>query len=143
MAEYALTDERLLLLAQESDEVPTISALVQSAAVRVADVAYDRRARRLVLLLNRYRWETGDQTRVRSALRIESVVKVERRGWTDFNAHDPGVTVLELLALILTDNVFTLQFAGRTALRVTVECPDIVMEDLSGPWRASRTPMHP
>ncbi len=62
-----VADSRLLLLAQEADEVQMISALVQDAIVHPAEIAYDRRARRLVLLLDRYRWEAGDRTRVRES----------------------------------------------------------------------------
>lgn len=131
-----MADTPLRLLAHDADEVPTISALVQSAAVRVADIAYDGRARRVVLLLSRYRWEGNDRTRVRSALRIESVVGVTRRQWP---APD---TVLELLALTLADDVLTLAFAGGATLRVMVECPDLTLEDLSAPWPASREPRH-
>ena len=131
-----MADAPLRLLAHEADEAPTISALVQSAAVRVADIAYDGRARRVVLLLSRYRWEGNDRTRVRSALRIDSVVGVTRRNWPAADA------VLELLALTLADDVLTLAFAGGATLRVTVECPDLTLEDLSTPWPASREPRH-
>ena len=131
-----MADAPLRLLAHDADEVPTISALVQSAAVRVADIAYDGRARRVVLLLSRYRWEANDRTRVRSALRIESVVGVARRDWPAADA------VLELLALTLADDVLMLAFAGGATLRVTVECPDLTLEDLSAPWPASREPRH-
>lgn len=131
-----MADTRLLLLAQETSEVATISALFQSAAVRVADIAYDRRARRLVLLTSRYRWEDKDGTRVRSALRIESVLGVARRAWP------AGDAVLELLALTLDGDVLTLNFAAGATLRVTVECPDLMLEDVSAPWPASREPRH-
>lgn len=131
-----MADTRLLLLAQEASEVATISALFQSAAVRVADVAYDRRARRLVLLTSRYRWEGRDRTRVRSALRIECVLGVARRGWP------AGDAVLELLAMTFADDVLTLSFAGGATLRVTVECPELLLEDVSAPWPASREPRH-
>lgn len=142
MDDANLPDTRLLLLAQEADEVPLISALVQDAILRPADVAYDRRARRLVLLLDRYRWEANNRTRVRSALRIESVTRVQRRGWTDFGAHDPGITILELLAFIVEDDVLTIAFAAGPTLRVSTECVDIILEDLSPPWRATRKPEH-
>ena len=131
-----MADAPLRLLAHEADEVPTISALVQSAAVRVADIAYEGRARRVVLLLSRYRWEANDRTRVRSAFRIESVTGVARRHWPAADA------VLELLALTLADEVLTLALAGGATLRVTVECPDLTLEDLSAPWPASREPRH-
>ena len=135
-------DERLLLLANEADEVPLISALVQDATVRADEVAYDRRSRRLVLLMNRYRWEADDRSRVRSALRIENVLKAQRQGWHDVIMTGPGVTVLELLALIAAENSLTLTFAGGPAIRIEPECVDLVLEDLSGPWSASRRPEH-
>lgn len=136
-------DERLLLLAQEADEVPLLSALLQSATLRPGDIAYDARARRLVLLVNRYRWEApATRTRVRSALRIESVLSVQRRAWPDRQPHDPGTTVLELLAFTLADDMLTLNFAAGPALRVRVECPDILLEDVSGPWAATSEPRH-
>ena len=129
-------DSRLLLLARDADEVPLVSALVQSSAVRASDVGYDKTTRRLVLLINRDRWETRDRTRVRSALRLDSVVAVRRKAWPSAD------TVLELLALTYAADVLTLSFAGGTTLRVTVECPDLVLEDMSAPWPASREPQH-
>ena len=136
-------DERLLLLAQEAAEVPLLSALVQSATLRLPDIAYDARARRLVLLVNRYRWEDPTtRTRVRSALRIESVLSVQRRSWPNQTPGDPGVTVLELLAFTLDADTLTLTFAGGAALRVTVEVPDLVLEDVSGPWAAGSEPRY-
>ena len=137
-----MDDSRLLLLAHEADEVPLISALVQGAIVRLADIAYDRRARRLLLLLDRYRWEANDRTRVRSALRFESVTRLQRRGWADFGTHDPGIGLLELLAFVVEDNVFTISFAAGTTLRVEAECIDLILEDVSPPWRAGSKPIH-
>jgi hypothetical protein len=143
----APSDERLLLLAQEADELPLISALTQSAVLRASGIAYDQRARRLVLLLNRYRWETNDQTRVQSALRFESVTAVQRRGWASLDVAGADATaaaaaVLELLAFTYVDGAITANFGGGAALRIAVECVDLVLEDISGPWRASREPQY-
>lgn len=137
-----MDDSRLLLLAQDADEVQLISALVQDAIVHPGDIAYDRRARRLVLLIDRYRWEAQNTTRVRSALRIESVTRVQRRGWTDFNAHDPGITILNLLAFMVEGSVLTIAFAAGPTLRIETECVDIILEDLSPPWLAASEPSH-
>jgi len=136
-------DTRMLLMAQEAGEVPLISALVQDAIVRRADIAYDRRARRLVLLLDRYRWEANDRTRVRSALRIESATRVQRRGWTEGSPNDPGIGVLDLLAFTLDDDVLTIVFAAGATLRVAVECVDVILEDVSPPWSTGHEPDHP
>ncbi len=140
--ESPVADSRLLLLAQEADEVPLISALVQDAIVHPAEIGYDRRARRLVLLIDRYRWEAGDRSRVRSALRIESVTRVQRRGWTDTASHDPAITVLDLLAFVVEDDVLTITFAAGATLRVEIECVDVILEDISAPWLAGSEPCH-
>lgn len=135
-------DTRLLLLAQEPDEVPLISALLQDAIVRPADIAYDPRARRLVLLLHRYRWEGKDRTRVRAALRIESITRLQQRGWTDFRPNDPGTGLLSLLAFVVEGNVLTIAFAANATLRIEVECVDLVLEDIGQPWTATAQPNH-
>lgn len=142
---HAPATARLLLLADTAGEVPLISALVQDAVVHAADVVYDARARRLVLLVNRFRWETGDATRVRAAVRFEHVTRVRRRTWPH------GDAVLDLLAITVEDageegagdaRALTLAFAAGPTLRVDAECVDLILEDLGDPWPASREPAH-
>ena len=126
----------LRILAHDADDVPALSALVQSAAVRCDEIAYDRKARRLVLMLSRYRWEAGDKTRVRAALRVECVTALGRKAWPQ------GEAVLELLAVTVEDGALLLAFADGATLRAEVECPDLVLEDLTEPWPAIREPVH-
>ncbi len=127
----------LRLIAQDADDVPPLSALLQDAVVRVGDVAWDARARRLVLMASRYRWEAGDRTRVRAALRIDAVTRVQRRDWPA----DPE-TMLDLLALVANGDRLELAFAGGATLRIETECLDLLVEDVSEPWPARRTPRH-
>ncbi len=127
-------DARLLLLANALDEVPVISALLQDAVLRAADVAWEPRARRLTLLVNRFRWE-ADATRVRCAFRVESVLRLQRRDWS-------GDAVLDLLAVTVEGDEVLLTFAGGAALRARVECVDLILEDLGAPWPAARVPAH-
>lgn len=133
-----MKDERLTLLAQSAADLPTLSALVQDATVRVADVGFDRRGKRLALLVNRYRHEATTPSRVRSALRIETVSAVQRQSWpADHEA------VLPLLAVRHEGEFVLLSFGGGAALRARVEVLEIVLEDLSPPWRARHVPEHP
>jgi hypothetical protein len=132
-----MKDERLTLLAQSAADLPALSALVQDATVRVADVGYDRRGKRLALLLNRYRWEAKTPSRVRSALRLETVSAVQRQGWPT----DPEA-VLPLLALRQDGDFVVMSLGGGAALRAQVEVLEIVLEDLAAPWATSRVPAH-
>lgn len=128
--------ERLRLLAVDEQDLESISALMQDATVKPDDIGYDRRGRRLVILANRYCWEARTHTRVRAALRIESIISVRRRHWP------AGNTVLDLLAIRGADGCIELDFAGGAALRADVECIDVALHDLGRPWRAQRTPRH-
>jgi hypothetical protein len=127
----------LHLIGQDADDLPALSALLQDATLRAVDVAFDARGRRLVALVNRYRREAGGGSRVRAALRIETVAAVQRQGW-------PGDrdAVLALLALTLADNWLILTFAGAAALRMRIEVVEVLLEDLTDPWPTSREPRH-
>ena len=50
-------DRPLNLLARDGDDVAVISALLQDAVLPGADLKWDRKARRFVALVNRFRWE--------------------------------------------------------------------------------------
>lgn len=128
--------ERLRLLAADEADLETISALVQDAAVKSGDVAYDAKARRLVIIANRYRWETRQPSRVRCVLRLDSLTGLKRRSWPSSG------TVLDLLALRWENGGIEIDFAGGAALRAVAECIDVELHDLSGPWGAKRTPRH-
>jgi hypothetical protein len=133
----------LRLLAQDADDLAVISAALQDAVAKVGDIAFEPRARVLTVALNRFRWEAGRGERVRSALQIAGVLKVETRKIR----RDAPEAVVELLAVTFEagespGGVVTLSFAGGGDLRATVECVEAVLADVSAPWRTPRTPRH-
>ena len=133
-----MKDERLTLLGQGPEDLPAISALLQDATLRAPDIAWDRRARRLVLLVNRYRWEAGGGSRIRCALRIETAEAVQRQKWPA----DPEA-VLNLLSLARDGDYLVLTFAAGAAIRTKVEVVEVVLEDIAAPWATGRMPQHP
>jgi hypothetical protein len=133
----------LRLLAQDADDLDVISAALQDAVAKLGDVGFDARARQLTIAFNRYRWENDAAERVRCAFQLGSVLTIQarrlRRGAKD--------AVVELLTLSFEPGeapggVLTLSFAGGGDLRVTVECIDAVLADVSQPWPTPRTPAH-
>jgi Protein of unknown function (DUF2948) len=128
--------ERLLLLAESDADLQTISALTQDMAVRSADVAWQPKARRFVMIGNRYRWEAREKTRVRSGLRFDAVLAARRRNWPR------GDAVLALLAIRKDGDHLRLDFAGGASIELHVEAVDVVLEDLTGVWGAKTTPDH-
>ncbi|MFV0302320.1 MAG: DUF2948 family protein, partial [Paracoccus sp. (in: a-proteobacteria)] len=74
-------DTPLVLKAEDAADLGVISALVQDAVLPASEMAHDPRARRLALLINRFRWEDAaaarrekrDFERVRALLVINDV----------------------------------------------------------------------
>ena len=133
----------LKLLAQDPDDLAVISAAMQDAVAKVGDITFEPKARRLTLAFNRYRWEAGGGARVRSALQLGGVLKVETRKIR----RDAPDAVIEILAVTFDagdapGGVVTVSCAGGGDLRATVECVEAVLADLSQPWPTPRKPAH-
>ncbi|MEM6974376.1 MAG: DUF2948 family protein [Pseudomonadota bacterium] len=83
-----ISDQPLRLKAEAADDLSVISALVQDSVARAEDVMFLPRKRRVVILLNRFRWEDSEAARlagraferVRSALQIDDVRGMRARG---------------------------------------------------------------
>jgi hypothetical protein len=134
---------RLRLLAEDADDLTVIAAALQDAVGKIGDISYEPAARRLTLVFNRYRWEGKGGERVRAALQLGSVMKVQARKLRR-NAND---AVIELLSVSFEmgeapGGVVTFTFAGGGDLRCEVECLDAVLADVSDPWSTPRTPQH-
>jgi hypothetical protein len=148
-----ISDKPLRLKAESADDLAVISSLMQDAVGKPGDIAWMPKKRRLVALVNRFRWEDSTDAakanrpfeRVRSALSVESVLKVRARG---IDVADKN-QVYELLALLFEPSegcagTLTLTLAGDAAISVEVECLEINLTDLTKPWEAksSKTPDH-
>jgi len=140
-----LSDQPLRLKAESAEDLAVISSLVQDAVGKPGDVVWMARKRRLIVMVNRFRWEDSADAlqtrrpfeRVRSALTVDSVLKVRARGV------DPADTdqVYDLLALLFEPSegcagVLTLTLAGNAEISVEVECLELTLADLTQPWAA-------
>ena len=133
----------LRLLAQDAEDLAVISAAMQDAVAKVGDIDYEPKGRRLTIAFNRYAWEAGGGARVRSALQLAGVLKVEARKIR----REAPQAVIEILAMTFEPGeapggVVTLSCAGGGDLRATVECVDAVLADVSQPWPTPRKPAH-
>ena len=136
----------LRLMAVDGEDLPVVSALVQDAVLSGADIRWDARARRLDLLLNRFRWENGtrDAERVRSILTVGCALGVASDGVVQ-----GGETVLSLLDVAFEageppGGALVLRFAGDGAIRVRVEALELRLADVTRPYSApsGKVPHH-
>jgi hypothetical protein len=136
----------LRLLAQEAEDLEVISAALQDAIAHVGDIRYEPAARRLTMLLNRFRWEVEEgapSERVYAAFQLGDVGRVQHRGLT---SDDKGALVYCLAMSFepgeAPGGVILLLFSGGHEMRIEVECIDAVLADVSDPWQAARAPAH-
>ncbi|MCC5984068.1 MAG: DUF2948 family protein [Rhodobacteraceae bacterium] len=138
----------LRLRALDADDLKVLSALVQDAVFPLTEMRFDRRRRRFAVLMNRFRWERDARPpeRVQSLLIVNDVMAAATQG-LDLSERD---TVLSLLSLDFApgaDGTGTLDLllAGDGAVRLSVECVDLALRDVTRPYVApsGKVPSHP
>ena len=145
--------QTLKLLALDEQDLQMMSAHLQDAVLRVADIAYVPAEKRFAMIANRFDWESavdGQGTRKkkgfqrrRCALRFERVLGVQLQG-VEQKAKN---AVLELLAVQFEtqdkpEGYVMFVFAGGAAIRLHVECIEAEMRDLGPVWKTKLKPEH-
>ncbi|WP_422181513.1 DUF2948 family protein [Caulobacter sp.] len=137
--------DTLKLLAQDADDLAVISAALQDAVAKIGDIRWDASARTLTLACNRFRWESGAKKgeRIRSALQLGDVTGVQARKLR----RDAKGAVVELLSVAFEPGeapggAVLLTFAGGGDLKVSVDCLDVILADVSQAWSTPRRPGH-
>ena len=127
---------RLKLIALDADDLAVISAHVQDARVRVADIIWRQGEKRLVIGMNRLDWEqslAGEASprRVIAALRFDRVLSCKSR---NIDMGTPGAG-LELVGIEFhpddaPSGSAVILFSHGGALRFDVECLECELTDL-------------
>ena len=140
--------DQLKFVVLDEEDLEIVSAHLQDAVVKVADVLWRANENRLVVALNRFDWEgvqsgNPEYRRRRSALRFERVLSCKCR---DVNPTGKDA-VLNLLAVEFAETdspagVVTLIFSGGAAVRLEVECLEAELADLGPSWTTGACPAH-
>jgi hypothetical protein len=137
----------LKLIALDTEDLEIISAHVQDAIIRTADMGYARGDKRFALLMNRFDWESDKPRskglRKRAAMHFDGVTHVAYAGF------DPAAPegVVELLAITFEagdapSGIIELRLAGGGTVRLTVDYIEARLADLGAAWAASGRPSH-
>lgn len=134
------------LMAMDAEDLQVLSAYCQDAVMKVGDIKYFPSERRLVMEMNRFKWEDGEKQdiRTRSILHFENVQGVQTKG-IDLKKSE---TVLSLLAIVYeAENApsgkVDLVFSAGATLRLNVECIEAQLTDMNAAWKATSKPSHP
>jgi hypothetical protein len=147
--------DELKLVALDKDDIEVVSAHVQDAFVKVADILWQPHEHRFIMALDRFDWmnavevidakgtHPADYRRCRTALRFERVKACKCRGLDQ--AHKDAT--LNLLAIEFTERdapagTVLLTFSGGGAIRLEVECLEAELADLGEAYAAVICPDH-
>ena len=141
-------EDSLKLKAEDLEDLKVISACLQDALTRVADMAYLKPAQRFAVVFSRYMWETKDLApgaagmRVRVGLHFNGVRQIDTQGIDQADRNG----LLPLLALVgeATDEgaTITFSFAGGGNVRLTADRIDAHLTDMGTPWPTPSRPDH-
>ncbi|WP_089176691.1 DUF2948 family protein [Bosea sp. AS-1] len=139
--------EPLKLVALDADDLAIVSAHLQDAVLKAADIVYLPAEKRFALAARRFDWEGavhGQRRRRLAALHFDRVLSVRS---AKLDKNDTG-KVLNLLAITFDQSDepagdVTLHFSEGAAIRLSVECVEAQMKDLGPVWEAVATPGHP
>jgi len=143
----------LKLIALDAEDLAIISAHLQDAVLKVADLAFLPREKRFAAVANRFDWvdalnsdaaKEKHYARRRTALRFERVLSAQVHG---IDLKNKGA-VVALLAIGFEpgeppEGNVTLRFADGGAIRLHVECIEAELRDLGPVWEAKSKPNHP
>jgi Protein of unknown function (DUF2948) len=134
--------DRPRLSARSVEDLAVVAALLQDAIVPLGDIAFIEGTHSFVLVLNRFRWETGEgageRERITSGLRFDTVKRVQYRGIR----RDDRSQFLSLLTISYDNGIVVLHFAGGGTIRLEVDALRCAMEDFGEPWPTPSTPTH-
>ncbi len=137
--------QKLQLKATDSEDIQTLSALLQDALITPADMSYDPKQRHFVLLANRYCWEISSASyRCLCGLNISDVVQLQHRNMAVSGGHATINQFYNLLALSYDEATKTLllTFSDGAELLCHLERVNIMVQDVSVPHPSLRTPKH-
>ena len=139
----------LKLIGKKLEDVKVISAYLQDSIVTLKNIAFLKKNRIFVMILNRFMWEDVEKgvfrqnKRVRCALKFEEVTKVQSKNINQKNKNKP----LEYLAIkssLISDNIFKIKifFSGGGIITIISEVIEVTMSDLGKPWNVKYFPAH-
>jgi hypothetical protein len=140
-------DEGIKLRAHDARDLAVISACLQDALVSVRDLAFDRDARRFVLIANRFRWERQHDDDAEPAFERTlcgiAFGEVDGAAYRGFRRSDDD-RILSLLAIQAPDSGGTidLEFSAGASIRLSVAAIACHARDLGEPWPTAWQPDH-
>ncbi len=160
--------DELHLRAEDAEDLAVLSSCLQDALVPLIDMRYEPAARRFVLAVNRFRWETGTPSqgadrpahafeRIACGVAFEGVRQVRLQGidrskrgqllellavLTGADAAARAASVMPGLGATTAPVTIFLVFAAGGAIRLEADGIRARLDDFGAPWPTQFVPRH-
>ena len=133
----------LKLIAQNDEQLTILSSLAQDSIIKSNEMGYDKKNKRFALLMNRYRHEEENPSRIRTAIHFDYVESIKSVG-IDKESKDE---ILVLLAIrfeikLKPSGLIFLEFSNNKSISFDVESIEAFLTDMGEPWKISNRPDH-
>ena len=140
------------MFALDDEDLAVVSAHVQDAVAKVADIRWSPADGHFAIPMNRFAWEVtaGRKTRGSDERRraVLSFARVNRAQVSGVAPTDQESELSQLAVVVQpagegeAAGTITIACAGDVTIRLDVECIEAQLADLGGAWGASMRPKH-
>ena len=133
----------LKLIAQDDEQLTILSSLAQDSIIKSNEMGYDKKNKRFALLMNRYRHEEENPSRIRTAIHFDYVESIKSVG-IDKESKDEILVLLAIRFEIKSKpsgSIF-LEFSDNKSISLDVESVEAFLTDMGEPWKISNRPDH-
>ena len=133
----------LKLIAQNDEQLTILSSLAQDSIIKSNEMGYDKKNKRFALLMNRYRHEEENPSRIRTAIHFDYVESIKSVG-IDKESKDEILVLLAIRFEIKSKpsgSIF-LEFSDNKSISFDVESVEAFLTDMGEPWKISNRPDH-
>tara|TARA_B100000963_G_scaffold46006_1_gene34376 strand:- start:441 stop:863 length:423 start_codon:yes stop_codon:yes gene_type:complete len=133
----------LKLIAQNDEQLTILSSLAQDSIIKSNEMGYDKKNKRFALLMNRYRHEEENPSRIRTAIHFDYVESVKSVG-IDKESKDEILVLLAIRFEIKSkpSGLIFLEFSNNKSISFDVESIEAFLTDMGEPWKISNRPDH-
>ena len=133
----------LKLIAQDDEQLTILSSLAQDSIIKSNEMGYDKKNKRFALLMNRYRHEEENPSRIRTAIHFDYVESVKSVG-IDKESKDEILVLLAIRFEIKSkpSGLIFLEFSNNKSISFDVESIEAFLTDMGEPWKISNRPDH-
>ncbi|MGE3830130.1 MAG: DUF2948 family protein [Parvibaculaceae bacterium] len=134
----------LKLTALDAEDLDVISAAMQDAVLKVGDIRYLKREKKLALVARRFAWE-AEKTNERRLTGLQFARVLAVRSQSIRRGAEDAVLSLLSISFVAKDEpagTIAIAFSGGATLHLDVECIEAQLADLGPAWETRHRPSH-